>query len=74
MEDRIKEIKNMYNDCAKSFNQYVLDHDLAAYNERCTKLIREYGGGRMIRDLLFWWGQRVQGLHDAWRKEHGSNT
>ena len=73
MEERIKRIKNIYNDCAKNFNQYLADYNLAAYQKRAEALIEKYGRKVDVVDLVMWFAVRVQGLHDERRKKNVSN-
>lgn len=62
MEERIKAI---YNDCAKNFNKYLSDHDLAGYNHRSQELVIKYGRQSDIIDLLMWFAPRVNKLHES---------
>lgn len=68
MEERVKSIKNIYNDCAKNFNQYLIDHDMAAYNKRSEGLVEKYKGHDDVVDLLFYFAPRVNELHRKWRE------
>lgn len=70
MEERIKKI---YNDCAKNFNQYLVDHNMAAYNVRSQQLVEKYDKKSDIIDLLLWFAPRVNALHEKWRSGNGSN-
>ena len=63
MEERIKA---MYNDCAKAFNSYLLNHNIQEYNQTIEELCRKYNAEPDIKGLLFWWAARVQGLHDEY--------
>lgn len=71
MEERIKKI---YNDCAKNFNQYLADHNMAAYNERSQALVEKYDKQSDIIDLLLWFAPRVNTLHEKWRNNNGSDS
>lgn len=66
-DNKIQRIKSMYNGCAKNFNQYLSDHDMAAYNKRSEDLVIEYDRQDDIVDLLLWFSQRVQVLHDEFK-------
>lgn len=68
MEERISAI---YNDCWKNYKAYLRDHDIDAYSKRSVELTIKYGRRSDVVDLLLWFAQRVQALHDVWRKEHG---
>lgn len=71
MEERIK---NIYNDCARNFNKYLADHNMAAYNDRSQKLVEKYNKQSDIIDLLLWFAPRVNTLHEEWRNSNGSNS
>lgn len=71
MDNYIKQIKSMYNACAKNFSQYLEDHDMAAYNERSAGIKTQFGGSEDVVNLLFWFAPKVQAVHDRWRNEHG---
>lgn len=73
IEDKVIRIKGMYNACAKNFSQYLLDHDMAAYNKRSAEIKAKYGGETDIVNLLWWFAPKVQGIHDEWRKSNGDN-
>lgn len=68
-----KRIKNIYNDCARNFNKYLLDHDMTAYNMRSIDLMEKYGRQSDIADLLLWFAPRVNALHEEWRKQNAGN-
>lgn len=63
MEERIKSI---YNDCARSFNKYLSDHDMAAYNKRSLELIERYDGKNDIVNLLLWFAPVVNQIHEEY--------
>lgn len=66
MEDRIQA---MYNDCWKIYKMYLADHDMRKYNIRKDELVDKYNGRQDICDLLLWWAGRINGLHEAYRKQ-----
>lgn len=70
MEERIK---NIYNDCWKSYKEYLRDHDMYAYNNRSIMLTEKYGNGSDLVDLLLWFAPRVNMLHEEWRKQNAGN-
>ena len=41
MEDIIQRISDIYNDCWKSYKQYLEDNNMAAYNKRSKKLMED---------------------------------
>lgn len=63
MEERIQAI---YNDCWKNYKAYLSDHDMRAYNQRSLDLTKKYGCADDIKSLLFWFGGKVQALHDGY--------
>lgn len=69
MDEKIKRIKSMYNDCAKSFGIYEKDHDLSAFSKRSEELVRKYGCQPDIVNLMMWWYQMAQSVHDLYVKE-----
>ena len=69
MEERIK---NIYNDCWKSYKEYLSNHDMTGYNKRSIELMEKYNGSD-IADLLLWFAPRVNMLHEEWRKKNGNN-
>lgn len=71
MEQRIKRIKDIYNACAKIFSSYLSDHDMAAYNRRTEKLIKEYGCESDVKNLALWFAPQVQALHDIYMRRGG---
>ncbi|MGE9941097.1 hypothetical protein ACQRBH_05940 [Bariatricus sp. SGI.161] len=73
MDEKIKRIKSMYNDCAKSFGIYEKDHKLDAFSRRSEQIVRKYGCLPDIIDLMFWWYQMAQSVHDLYEKEVRDN-
>lgn len=61
-----KQIKEMYNDGAKAFNEYVKEHDIAKFTENATAIIKKYKNSVEVCGLMIWWSARVQGLHDEY--------
>lgn len=69
MEERIKA---MYNDCWKTYKQYLESHNMREWNENVMDLKKKYGSEPDIVGLLFWFSERVQGLHDAYERRQRS--
>lgn len=66
-----KRIKNMYNDAAKAFNEYLINHDIKEFTDNLVVIREKYNNEVDVEDLVFWWSARVQGLHDEYmRSEH----
>lgn len=66
MEERITKI---YNACWKNYKEYLLDHDMAAYNRRSEELLKQYDEKADIQNLLFWFAPIVNKLHDEYQRE-----
>lgn len=66
-----KRIKNMYNDAAKAFNEYLTNHDIEGFTNNAVALVEKYGHCSDIHNLMIWWSARVKGLHDEYmRSKH----
>ena len=61
-----KQIKEMYNEGAKAFNEYLKEHDIAKFTENATAIIEKYEKSTAVCGLMIWWGARVQCLHDEY--------
>ena len=61
-----KRIKNMYNDAAKAFNEYLTNHDIEEFTNSLVAIREKYNNEADVVDLVFWWSARVQGLHDEY--------
>ena len=59
-------IKNMYNEGAVAFKEYLKTHDIAKFTEDAAAITKKYGHGTDVCNLMIWWSARVQGLHDAY--------
>jgi len=57
MEERIK---NMYNDAAKAFNKYLVEHDIEKFTNNLVAICEKYDNKADICGLIFWW-QSVTG-------------
>lgn len=68
MEDIKERIQSIYNDCWKNYKCYLLDHDMESYNQRSLELTKKYGCADDIKGLLFWFGSKVQVLHDGYMR------
>lgn len=66
MEDIKERIQAIYNDCWKNYKCYLSDHDMESYNQRSLELTKKYGCADDIKGLLFWFGSKVQALHDGY--------
>ena len=67
-------VKSMYNECAKSFSQYMGDRSMSGWNKRMTAICRKYDAKDDVKDLLLWWSMKVNVLNDAYTKEDGFNA
>ena len=61
-----KRIKNMYNDAAKAFNEYLTNHDIEEFTNDLVAIRERYNNEADVQGLVFWWSARVQGLHDEY--------
>lgn len=73
MDEKIKRIKSMYSDCAKSFNMYEKNHRLDEFSKRSEEIVRKYGCQSDIVNLMMWWYQMAQSVHDLCGKEVRNN-
>ena len=59
-------IKNMYNEGAVAFKEYLKTHDIAKFTDDAVAIREKYNNKTDICGLMIWWSARVQGLHDAY--------
>lgn len=71
MEDIIQRISDIYNDCWKSYKQYLADNNMAAYNKRSKELMEKYSCKSDITDLLLWFAGKVNALHEIYMGGEG---
>lgn len=69
MEEKIKEI---YNDCWKSYRMYTGDHDMVAYNNRSVELVEKHGKSIFLEKILLAFAPVVNALHAEHRKVVGN--
>lgn len=73
----IERTKAMYNDCARSFSQYLKDNDMDAYNRRNVEIRDAYMHADRdayerkddVIDLLLWFALKAQTIQDIRLKE-----
>ena len=59
-------IKNMYNEGAVAFKEYLKTRDIAKFTDDAAEIVKKYDSSTDVCGLMIWWSSRVQGLHDAY--------
>ena len=59
-------IKNIYNEGAVAFKEYLKTHDIAKFTDDAAEIVKKYDSSTDVCGLMIWWSARVQGLHDAY--------
>lgn len=68
-----KRIKEMYNDAALVFKNYLATRNIAKFTDDLVALQKKYDNESDVCNLALWWAARVQGLHDLYKERMINN-